>query len=83
MDDRVEGNDAARYLVLDVQREHVALPELDARIQSPSQLHHHGGEVNPGDPHPSLVEVSGYVARSTAQIEDGARSLNSRSESVE
>ena len=83
MDDRVEGDDAARRTVDDVQREHVALTELDARIQLSSLLYHHGGKVNPGNSHPSLVEVAGYMPWSTPQVANMSTSLNSRSESVE
>jgi hypothetical protein len=83
MDDRIKGNDAAPYAAFDVQRKHVALSEINARIQSPSLFHHFGGQIHPGDLHPSLVEVAGDVPWSTVQVADGSKSLNAGCESVE
>ena len=83
MNDRVKGGDATPCSLPDVQREHVALPELDARIQPPSQLHHRRRQIHPENSYSSLVEVAGHMPRSTAEVAGGARSLNPCRESVE
>jgi len=81
MNDRIEGGDSAQRPVLDVQREHVALPKFNARIQPPSLIHHFGRQVEPNDLHATIVEIKGNVPWSTPQDADGSKSLNFHSES--
>ena len=82
MDDRVEGNDAVPCPILNVKREHVALSELNPRIQSPSLLHHHRREVDPDDRDTSPLQISGYMPWTASEVADGSKSLDSCCELV-
>jgi hypothetical protein len=55
---RVKCGHAGSCSVIDVRGEHVALPELDHRIQSPGMMHHHGREVNSTRVHAPFIKVS-------------------------
>jgi hypothetical protein len=47
---------------------HVALDELDRRIESPRGLDQQRRQVDPRDHHPPVVQVTGHVPRPAAQV---------------
>src|SRR5437870_5293095 len=68
IDDCVKGGNAGPCSVFHVQCQHIALPELNARIQAASPRDHLGRQVNAADLHSALLQVSCNMPWSTAQV---------------
>jgi anti-anti-sigma regulatory factor len=57
VNDRIESNDSRQALALHVERAHVALPELDPRVQLPRSLDHSTRQIDAGHVHAMLMQV--------------------------
>jgi len=68
VDDGVEGGDASPGFVGYVERQHVALPELDSRRQAPRLLHHGRRQVDATDVNAVLVQILSNLARAATHV---------------
>src|SRR6516165_3630419 len=83
VDDGVEGRNARPRAARDIQRHHVALPELHVRCQPTRSLHHGRRQVDATDVNAALVQVTSNLPGTATHVARRADVAHARGEPVE